>query len=521
LSKGRGPVALVKRAIRFGTEAAAIYGRRASAVHEPDIASIFAPAKPPVGVVPEGKALAMDDASAFSSSWASQSYGANLQNFGGIGAAIPMTVLAYWAQRPEYRKISDVPATEMTRRWIKVTATGDDGSKQDRIDGINAALARFKVRDAFRDAIRYDGLLGRGHIFIDVGAVDDELAQPIGNPGERGMRAKVKKGSLKAIRSIDPLWVYAKNYEARNPLSPDFYRPSSWWIMGKEIHATRMLTIVGREVPDILKPAYSFGGLSLTQLCEPYVERWLRTANNVADLVHSFNVFVLKTNMGVEIQGGSGGGTTGLVQVDQAGLDGRVSAFNYYRNNLGTLVIDKDSEEFANVAAPINGLDRIQAQAFEYVVAMAGQPMVKYAGIQPSGLNASSDGEIRVFYDAMHAAQEDHVRDPMHVVLDVIQLSEFGDIDPDIRFDFEPLWAMSEKERAEVEEIEGRTDSDRIDHGVLRPEEVRQNIADDPDSRYPGLDVDDVPDLEEEEAEGLEPKGESGAEDIERLFGAG
>jgi len=53
---------------------------------------------------------------------------------------------------------------------------------------------------------------------------------------------------------------------ATTPSEADWYRPSEWFVMGKQIHATRLLTFVGREVPDILKPAYSFGGLSMTQI---------------------------------------------------------------------------------------------------------------------------------------------------------------------------------------------------------------------------------------------------------------
>jgi hypothetical protein len=39
------------------------------------------------------------------------------------------------------------------------------------------------------------------------------------------------------------------------------------------------------------------------------------------------------------------------------------------------------------------------------------------------------------------------------------------------------------------------------------PAEVRKSVATDPESRYQGINPDDVPDLLEEEEEGLEPKG--------------
>ena len=505
-----------RRSVRFPRGAIAAFDQTPVI---PSIVDILAPAKPPKGVVPEGTKLAMDDASAVSGSWASSAYGPDLGGLGGFGAAVPMAVLATWATRPEFRKIADVPAVEMTRRWVKITAVGNEEAKSDRIEGINAALARFKVRDAFRDAIRYDGLMGRGHIYIDLGADDNERTTSIGGSGDPAMAAKIGKGSLKGIRAIDPYWVYPQSYNTTDRLAPDFYEPTSWFISAKSVHATRLITIVGREVPDVLKPAYSFGGLSLTQLTEPYVATWTQVRNDVAALVHRFNTNVLKTNMAADMQGGAGLGPGSQV-ANTASLTGRVSGFNYFKDNFGTLLLDKESEDFENVSAQLGSLDRLQAQSFEYVVAMAGQPMVKFAGIQPSGLNASSDGEIRMYYDSIHAAQEDHCRDPFQIILDVVQLSEFGDIDPDIRFSFEPLWGMSEREKADIDKVEAETDQIHIDSGVLSPFEVRQQIANDPDSRYPGLDIDDVPDLEQEESEGLVPKGETGEDALDRLFPA-
>ena len=42
---------------------------------------------------------------------------------------------------------------------------------------------------------------------------------------------------------------------------------------------------------------------------------------------------------------------------------------------------------------------------------------------------------------------------------------------------------------------------------MIAPEEERERIANDRETLYQGLDPDDVPDLKEEEEEGLEPKG--------------
>ena len=49
----------------------------------------------------------------------------------------------------------------------------------------------------------------------------------------------------------------------------DWYKPSSWFVQGTEVHSTRLMTFIGREVPDLLKPAYSFGGCPCLRWSSP------------------------------------------------------------------------------------------------------------------------------------------------------------------------------------------------------------------------------------------------------------
>lgn len=154
------------------------------------------------------------------------------------------------------------------------------------------------------------------------------------------------------------------------------------------------------------------------------------------------------------------------------------------------------------------------------MASIPGIPLVKLLGITPSGLNASSDGEIRVFYDWIAAYQEAVIRPNLTSVLGFIQLHLFGEVDPEITFAFEPLWSMSDKELAEVRQIEANTAQVYADTGVITPGEERQRLADDPESVYHGLDPEDLPNLEEEAGEGLEAGGTGGSESLLGRFEA-
>lgn len=407
--------------------------------------------------------------------------------------------LSELAQRPEYRIIVETISGEMCRKWIKFTATGDDSSvKAEKLKILEDRFKDLEVQKHFRQTANHDGYFGRAHLFIDLGVDEsdrEELRSPIGDGQNQISRAKVKQGSLKALRVVEPIWSYPTTYNSVNPLRADWYNPQHWFVMGTEVHVSRFLTFVGREVPDILKPAYSFGGLSLSQMAKPYVDIWIRTRQSVADLIHSFVVWGLKSNLSESL----------MLQGEE--LFKRLELFTRMRDNRNVMLVDKETEEFFNTVAPLGSLDALQAQAQEHMMSVARIPAVKFTGLQPTGLNASSEGEIRAFYDTIHDRQETFFRPHLTRIMHFVMLDLWGEIDPEITFDFEPLWSMDEKEHAEVRKMDIEAAQILIDSGVVSQEEERARIADDPDTLYQGLDKEEMPDLKQEEEEGLVPEG--------------
>lgn len=400
---------------------------------------------------------------------------------GSLGALLGGTcwlgysVLAELAQRPEYRRISETIAKEMTRKWIKFHATGDDESKEDKLHAISVAFQRLRVRELFHDAAMTDGLFGRAQIYLDTGDTDNpgELEKPLPI-----IPQKIPRGGLKRLQHVEPIWTYPNAYNTTNPLASDYYEPQAWYIMGRRVHASRLLTFVGREVPDLLKPAYSFGGLAMSQMAMPYVDIWLRTRGAVARLIEKFSTPGLKTNMQAAIQNS---GDTSIFS--------RMELFNALRSNDGLLLLDKDTEEFFNVSTPLGTLDHLQAQSQEHMASVSGIPLVVLTGITPSGLNASSQDEIRVFYGWIAAQQEHFFRPNLQRVLEVVQLSEFGEIDPEVTFSFEPLWQLDEAGKAAVRKTNADTAAVYIEAGVVSTEEERERLAAEEESLYAGIDL--------------------------------
>ena len=462
----------------------------------------------PKAAIPPKKAhrLAMDE----SMNWAAGQWSAGVLNSIGSEGLLFLgyPYLAELAQRPEYRIISETIATEATRKWIKFKGTGKE-DKTEKIKQLNDYLDGLQARDKYADLAAQDGFFGRSHLYHEFGGGkelkpgedptddDEELKVPIGNGRDAMSKGKIGKDNpLTRLQTVEAVWTYPMTYNAVNPLKKDWYNPQFWYVMGREIHCSRLLTFIGHPVPDLLKPAYAFGGLSLSQMAKPYVDIWLTTRQSVADLIHSFSVMVLMTDLQTILQPGNANG-----------LIARAALFNALRDNQGLMIVNKNSEDFKNVSASLGGLHELQAQAQEHMASVARIPLVKFTGISPAGLNASSEGEMRAFYDTIAAYQNKFMRPNLTKTIDFAMLSLWDEVDQEITYDFEPLWEMTEKERGEKKKADAETGQIHIDSGVISPAEERQRIINDPDSAYQGLDPEDVPDLSEEEEEGLEPEG--------------
>lgn len=115
-------------------------------------------------------------------------------------------------------------------------------------------------------------------------------------------------------------------------------------------------------------------------------------------------------------------------------------------------------------------------------------PTMILTGISPSGLNASSEGEIRAFYDWIAATQEAFYQQPIDTCLKVIQLHLWGEIDESITFKFKSLWQTSALEESTIRLNRANETQIYITHGVIDGQEARQQLADDPDSGWDNID---------------------------------
>lgn len=377
--------------------------------------------------------------------------------------------LSLLAQLPEYRTMHETLADEAIRCWGKVVSAG--ASDAGKLQEIEAELERINMSSIVREVTIHDQSFGGGHVYFKLKGDDENRSLPM-----LMKPYSVPKGSFVGLRVVEPYWVTPNFYNSIDPTAADFYKPSTWWMIGMESHATRLQTIISRPVPDMLKPAYSFRGVSMSQLAMPYIDNWLRTRQSVSDTVKQFSISGVKTDLQQSLLPGAA-----------SDLQNRAQLLNAYRDNRNIMFLDMATEEFFQVNTPLSGLAELQAQAQEQMAAVSHIPLVKLLGVTPTGLNASSEGEIRVFYDYVRGYQKNVLHSLVMNTIKIIQLSLFGEIDPHVIWEWAPLMEMTALEQADARAKDAETDERYVAMGAISAEQVAETLAADAHSRYAGI----------------------------------
>lgn len=431
--------------------------------------------EPIKGVVPKGvkPAVAMDSCNGISS------YANADPSF--YGGFVGYPILSMLAQSGDYRNVPETNALEMTREWgaVKVKGDGKDVDS-DKVQLITEEMERLDVRNLIRKHIENEGIFGMSHLLIKIKDQDDKTDIPL-------IHENVAKGSLEGFILIEPIHSTPAAFNASNPLVFDFYKVNNWFVQGVNIHQDRLLTLVTRPVPDLLKPAYNFGGLSLIQIMQPYVQRFQRDTDSISDLISKFSLTALKTDMQNILSGGDEGASQLMYRAQMLGQ---------FRDNLNMLLMDQEGEELIQINTPLNGLVDLWAKSQELMAMPSHTPLVKLTGITPSGLNASSDGEIRVYNDWISSLQYAFILPQIMKILRLIQMSLFGEIDNNIVFEFNSLKQLDDNEQADVNLKKAQVASTLIEAGVISQEDERTKLSQDDSSGYGFIDAEKLPEVE-------------------------
>lgn len=272
----------------------------------------------------------------------------------------------------------------------------------------------------------------------------------------------IKKGSFKGFAVVDPHWLtYQWDQESRtDPSSPHFLEPTWIKVKDKRIHRSWIIRVVNSELPDIFKPVYLYGGLSLTQMI--YERVWCadKLANEAPLLAMTKRLLIADGNLDQMIS-------------DSRHTNKFFNAINYFRDNF-SIFVKKPSSNVTQLDTSLSELTPLTMSQYQLVAAIAQIPVTKLLKNVPSGLQATGQYEWDDYAQSLKAIQTKEYGPLCRMFFELYCASNYPEKE-DLKLDVEwnPIDVPDEKEVAQMSSQTAQYVSHLINTGLITVAEGR------------------------------------------------
>lgn len=393
-------------------------------------------------------------------------------------------------------KAVDVVAEDMTRAGVDLNGTANP----DDIETLHQAMNRLQIWQAINDTIKWARLYGGA---IAVMLIDgQDVATPL-------RLETVAKDQFKGLLVLDR-WMVQPSLQ--RPVTeygpylgkPEFYNvnQNAPALINKEVHYSRVIRIEGYELPFWQQQTENGWGLSVVERLYDRLVAFDSTTQGAAQLVYKAHLRTYKVKDLRKIISAGGPVMDALVK--------QMELIRKFQSNEGLTLMDGE-DEFETHQYAFAGLADVTLQFGQQLSGAIDIPLVRLFGQSPSGMNATGESDLRNYYDSINAQQERRLRLPVTTLLDVMYRSELGSEPPSsFSYRFNPLWQMSEKERADIANTIATAVATVEESALITKETALKELRQSSD--ITGV-FSNISDDEIDAAKGEEPPGAEGALD--------
>ena len=394
---------------------------------------------------------------------------------------------ALLAQNWMIQRACSVPSEDAIRKGYEVTINSGEKIDDPQIyQEIRNYDKEYKVFENMSQFVTFGKVFGVRVAMFDVKSSDPEYYEKPFNPD--GVTPK----SYQGIVQIDPYWLspLLDSRSSSDPTYEYFYEPTWWMVNGKKIHRTHLCIYRYLEVPDLIKPSYYYGGLSLTQCIYERVYSAERTANEAPLLALTKRTLVHKS--------------TDLEEAiaNPIVFENRTKQMEFFQSNYGRVFIG-DGDDIQQLDTALADLDTVIKSQYELIASIAGIPSTKLLGTSPQGMNATGEFESKSYHETLESLQNNVLSRFLERHLMLLIRSEIAPklgIEPfEVKVVWPPIASLDALSEANVNKTKSETGINLIQSGAITPQEERSRIISDPCSGYNGLeDFSQLNDLDED-----------------------
>ncbi len=388
------------------------------------------------------------------------------------------------------RKIIDVPAFDSCRAWRQWQA------ETDQIERLEEEERKFALQRKLMFAMTRARLYGGACLVLGVSGTGDF--------NEELHVEDVKKGSLKFVHVVER-WMIAAGPRVLDITSPwygepTYYQRSNIPILPAPgdvdpppktafpqreggsffIHPSRVIRLIGLDYPDVEQAPDAWGD-SVLQPIYDAIQSASLVCSSLAGMVSEAKVDIVSISGLTEMMSTTEG-TNKLIS--------RFSNSNVAKSVVNTLLLDKDLETWDCRKLDLSNLDRVM-QAFNFMAAGGADiPATRLFGREPTGMNSTGESDMRNYYDRISADQKVRLTPLLSPLDEILIRHTFGDRDPDVHYDWKPLWQMDDNEKADINFKLAQAHKIDVDNGLINPDVLRlarQNYLTEDGFLYPGF----------------------------------
>lgn len=387
------------------------------------------------------------------------------------------------------RKVVDIPPFDACRMWREWQAD------QEQIEQIEGCERAFGVQRKLMWALSKARLYGGAAMIMGIEGqkFEDELDPETVQKDQLKFLHVCTKWNLAAgdlVRDITSPWFGEPTYYFRSnqvtPPAPGGVQELETSTLGQKIegqiyiHPSRVIRLVGLDYPDWETAPDQWGDSALQPVLDAIQHAGL-VSSSIAAMISEAKLDVIKV--------------PGLMEMLST-LEGSEKVFSRFsQGNVAKSVVNATlldtTEEWERIQLSFSGMDGVMAMYLSIAAGAADIPATRLLGRSPEGMNATGDSDMRNYYDRIKSDQVMRIQ-PLLTRLDEVLLRHvFGDRDPDIYYEWAPLWQASDVEKAAIALQKAQAFQIDVNAALINPDVLRQARANQliEDGTYPGIEA--------------------------------
>jgi phage-related protein (TIGR01555 family) len=260
----------------------------------------------------------------------------------------------------------------------------------------------------------------------------------------------IGKGGLKYLLALNR-WEIAAGEVNFDLSSPDFGKPKYYELRNEKssvrIHPSRVVRFIGNRHPDVFSQSSDGWGDSILERARAAVTNAGAVPEIVASLMSEAKIDVVNVK-GLSSWLSTPEGTTKLKE--------RFAVAARLKSNQQTLILDSE-ETFTQKTLNFSQFPELINTYLQIVSGAVDIPVTRFLSTSPKGMNATGESDFRQYYDAVRGRQENELGPLLAPLDEMLIRSALGDRPPEIWYEWNPLWQMSEAEKATMQKTRVET----------------------------------------------------------------